>query len=140
MSEEKQIEDMDKEIAELNKKKEEMLKASLVTEIKAEFVPPDPIKEIIEEPPKAPEAPKPPKEIKELVERSVKEIKEKTHESPIHIVWIDNRYHINGIRGTGSGNKIIVRSLDDIEQLAKDLIVGMKNFNQSKMISTKSPK
>jgi hypothetical protein len=123
MTEEEKIEDMDKEIAELKKKKAEIVKKTEVVESpkieekkpeppkvekkeKEEFVPPDPTKKILEE-------------------------------GNIYIHWIDGRYHIKGIRGIPNGNKIIVRSLADVDRLVVDLLAAVKNFDQKEMISTK---
>lgn len=121
--------------------KEELAKAQSKT--------PEPLKEEVpkEEPPKAPEAPKPPKHIQDLVEKAKAQKKfvppdplakiAKEFEGGIWIEWIDNRYHINGIRGIAAGNKVIVRSLEAVDNLIKYLGYARKAFSQEEMISTK---
>jgi len=118
------IREMEKEIAELKMKKEDILHTSPVEspkdeEIKEQFISPDPITPILNEPPKT-------------------QKKSKTSfEGGIYIKWIDKRYHIHGIRGFADDNKIIVRSLAEINNLIGNLKHALDNFKQDEMISTK---
>ena len=129
--EEKKIEEMEKEIAELKKKKAEML---------------SPPPEIPKEEEKEPE-PEPPKEPEpELEEILVEEVSKKIgipkteFEGGIQIKWIDNRFHIEGVRGIPNGNRIIVRSLKAVDSLIRHLQYARDKFSQETMINTKDPK
>ena len=135
MTEEEKIEEMDKEIAELERKKAELAEKA-ESEIVG-IVPDTPENRKIMEEVSKPEPPKVEKKEKFIPPDPITKIIEGGN---IWIEWIDNRYHINGVRGIQGSNKIIVRSLGDIDFLVKDLIAAVKAFDQKEMINTKAPK
>ena len=75
-------------------------------------------------------------ELHQLLEEP-KEIPKPVNNSGVYIEWIDNRFHINGVRGISKGNKIILGSFDAISELITNLQYAQKHFTQTTMISTK---